>query len=330
MFEFKKYSKIPEASNLILSKIEESGIDTSDWVALEKIHGANYAFYVHNGIYKPACRSKFLDNPGEFYNSNLAVEKIIPNIIQLSDMFPDTTIRLCGELFGGRYPHPDVPKVPNVSRIQKGVWYSPDVWFYLFDIVINDKYIPHDEVVDIGKRIGIIVAEPLHRGSLRELMEVSEEFETTVPEMLGLPKIDDNLAEGLVIKPNNPTFFRSGKRVILKRKNPKFRERQAKRKERKPIKTIELLDQSAKEFYNKLSSYITEQRLDNMISHGETYKNFGAIQGAYVQDMLEELEQNEGITIHSLDKKDRKVIMKQIMKEVSNVIRPKLNELLEV
>ncbi len=67
-----------------------------------------------------------------------------------------------------------------------------------------------------------------------------------------------------------------------------------------------------------------------MISHGETYKNFGAIQGAYVQDMLEELEQDEGITIHSLDKKDRKVIMKQIMKEVSNVIRPKLNELLEV
>lgn len=32
----------------------------------------------------------------------------------------------------GIYPHPDVPKVPNVLHVQKGVFYSPTVQFDSF------------------------------------------------------------------------------------------------------------------------------------------------------------------------------------------------------
>lgn len=46
-----------------------------------------------------------------------------------------TIVKVYGELFGGCYPHKDVtPSKNKVKRIQKGVWYSPYVRFYAFDI----------------------------------------------------------------------------------------------------------------------------------------------------------------------------------------------------
>lgn len=38
--------------------------------------------------------------------------------------FPDAyVITIYGELFGGTYPHPDVPRDPNVSiHVQKGIF----------------------------------------------------------------------------------------------------------------------------------------------------------------------------------------------------------------
>ena len=46
-------------------------------------------------------------------------------------------VLLFGELCGGRYPHPDVPPDPRVEAVQTGVWYSPTVEFYAFDIALE-------------------------------------------------------------------------------------------------------------------------------------------------------------------------------------------------
>lgn len=39
-----------------------------------------------------------------------------------------------GELFGGKYPHPDVAAHPDVRPIQSGVYYCPDLRFAAFDV----------------------------------------------------------------------------------------------------------------------------------------------------------------------------------------------------
>ena len=38
-----------------------------------------------------------------------------------------------GELFGGGYPHPDFPFVPE-ELVQTGIYYCPGLEFYAFDI----------------------------------------------------------------------------------------------------------------------------------------------------------------------------------------------------
>lgn len=325
---FKKYNKIIYADAYVIEKIVSSGIDINDWVALEKVHGANFSFFIEDGVYKPACRSRFLDNPGEFYSSNRAIEHTLPQLLRVMELLDDKKVRLAGELFGGTYPKAE--KVRAASRVQKGVFYHPDNLFYLFDIAIDDKWLPHDEVVDIGHECGFIVADPLSRGRLLDLINLNVEFQTTLPGRFGLPEIEDNIAEGYVFKPNVPAFFRSGKRVILKVKNERFREKQRKKKDRKPVPTIEMLDDDVKALYSKLNEYVTEQRLDNLLSHGYKYDNFGKAQGAFVSDMLEEAKNDEGITINDLNKKERKIVMKQIMRDVANLMRPRVNEIIGV
>jgi hypothetical protein len=46
-------------------------------------------------------------------------------------------VLLFGELCGGRYPHPDVEPDARVEAVQTGVYYSPTIEFYAFDIALE-------------------------------------------------------------------------------------------------------------------------------------------------------------------------------------------------
>ena len=47
-----------------------------------------------------------------------------------------------GELFGGYYPDKSVPKVQDATRLQQGVFYSPDNDFCAFDLrIYNGSYL---------------------------------------------------------------------------------------------------------------------------------------------------------------------------------------------
>lgn len=45
-------------------------------------------------------------------------------------------VLLFGELCGGRYPHPEVQPDTRVEAVQTGVYYSPTIEFYAFDIAL--------------------------------------------------------------------------------------------------------------------------------------------------------------------------------------------------
>ena len=70
-------------------------------------------------------------------------------------------------------------------------------------------------------------AQALHVGSLDDAMAYSLDFNSTIPARLGLPQLEDNLAEGVVIKPTRAFTIETPKgpiRPILKRKHPQFAE----------------------------------------------------------------------------------------------------------
>lgn len=54
-----------------------------------------------------------------------------------ADEYGVDEVLLFGELCGGRYPHPDVPPDPRVEAVQTGVYYSPTIEFYAFDIALQ-------------------------------------------------------------------------------------------------------------------------------------------------------------------------------------------------
>lgn len=173
--------------------------------------------------------------PGErFFDYQRVLDKYSERVLKAFSIVhaarPEiVSISLFGELFGGAYPLPDVPKNPKVQMpVQKGVWYSPDIDFYAFDIKMhpNAGYMLFDKASAIFAECGFFHAQPIIRGAFEEVMAFDvEPFETTIPTLLGLPKIEKNFAEGIVLKPTTGGHTRVFSRVILKKKHSSFVEK---------------------------------------------------------------------------------------------------------
>jgi len=108
-------------------------------------------------------------------------------------------------------------------RIQKGVFYSPKNDFYAFDIRINqEEYLNVEEANEYFKTIGLFYAKTLFKGSFEACLEHSNDFNSKIPKWLGLPEIEKNICEGVIIKPVKSRYFNNGARVIFKNKNEKW------------------------------------------------------------------------------------------------------------
>lgn len=58
------------------------------------------------------------------------------------------------------------------------------------------------------------------------MFAIKSEIDSTIPELLGLPKLDKNIIEGFVIRPNkNLSTAQFNQRVIIKKKNQEFLEK---------------------------------------------------------------------------------------------------------
>ena len=324
--EFEKYPKIHNVSDKLLMRYQCSKIDTRDWVALEKIHGANMSFTLADGRIIPARRNAFIGDDRSFMTAGLCIDGVIEKIRNNRKLFGSDIVRLYGELCGGLYPEPSVLNFKDLSPVQREVYYSPIHHFVLFDVKVNDKFLPHDEVAEIGTLLNLHIAPIIAEGPLEELLEISPVFHTKFPETIGLPPIENNYAEGLVLKPRVPIFYKGGDRVIIKHKNPAFAEKKARKKRvPQPIN----LSEDATKVLNTLSKYVTEQRLNNILSHGDNYSNFGELQGAYMRDLLEEAFAEEGITPKQLDSKERKRVSKILFRSIADVIRPRVHEIFQ-
>ena len=103
-----------------------------------------------------------------------------------------------GELFGGEYPHPNVPKIvchfqtiihnyqSELQAVQTGIYYCPSLEFYAFDVAIQTKgaerdYLDYDAAIALFKEAKLFYAEPLFTGSYEECLEFPIKFKTTIP-----------------------------------------------------------------------------------------------------------------------------------------------------
>jgi len=330
----KGFIKFPSITNLhsekMINHIILNGFAVKDieWCVLLKVHGANFSSWMDSEGFRFGRREGFLeerkDGRSPRWNFGGADEVIDKLKQRMPVVYEGGQLVFYGELIGGSYNHPEVERVPNAKRIQKGVDYCPHNDFFLFDITQDGQFQDHDTIVKVGKELGIPYAYYLHRGAFEECIQYSNEFSDPLHKLWGLPEVADNICEGVIVKPVKPLFFSDGSRVILKNKNERFSE---KTRTPKPLPICDVPDEYL-ELTSDLCSLVTENRLRNILSHGievKDHKGFGPLLGALVVDVLSEFEVN----LDKFEAPIQKVIKKQLQSESSNLIRKHFINILE-
>jgi Rnl2 family RNA ligase len=234
-------------------------------------------------------------------------------------------VHIYGELFGGCYPHPDVPKCPGIEPVQMGIWYAPDLHFMGFDVASEiggtRKFLQYDSAREVCEACSLLFAAPLFRGTLAECLDFPIEFETTIPTRFGLPPLsasvaseERNLAEGVVVRPHmEPTVnctagVRAGKesiRGIFKRKIPQFSEKRYQNDDWKQSKgggggNVTVTDEEITSM--EIAACVTAQRLANVLSKiGRVDPKNKEACRALLQDFREDVKE-------ALEDKDRQAL----------------------
>jgi Rnl2 family RNA ligase len=226
-----KYESIESVDNSCIVSLLHA-VDTAhhgvEWVATEKVHGANFAFETDGEFVEYASRVQKIGANADFYNALSTMPKYHPFVLEAFRLakvrWPDVQrLVIYGEYFGGYYPG---HKTPGLKKVQGGVAYSPDHHFYAFDVFSDSTgYLNFDESREILLSAGFpLVMAALMRGKLNEVLAFDVEvLRTQVPALLGLPPIDEfQVAEGIVLRPVESIGLIKGKRAILKKKARAF------------------------------------------------------------------------------------------------------------
>lgn len=209
-----------------------SAADNGAWIAQEKIHGAQLVVGVSARETRIGKRKAWLEESDGFFGWQLLradLSRIARAVFEALRVDGGRELHLYGELFGGSYPHPSVDAIPGLSPVQTGIWYAPDIRWAPFDAVIvtpgdaaSADFADAAELAAAVAAAGAITPPVLARGKKTDVSATPHRFRTRVPDLLGLPPLEKNFAEGLVLKPAGRTLA-SG-RAVTKRKIEEFDE----------------------------------------------------------------------------------------------------------
>jgi len=340
---FRRYTSITgPTSTLIMEQFMNEGWtdDNHRWVATEKVHGANLSFCTDGTSITCSKRTSQL-SPGEkFCDWELLLERVKPKVLHLFELMqpkhPSAIITLDGEIFGGIYPHKEVPKDPAVTiHVQKGVYYCPDIKFYAFDIwAMGHSFLPYYDFERYCTEAGIFYAEPLMTGTFKELIDFPVDTHiTTLPAKFGLPPIENNIAEGIVLKPVTGGTTSKGSRVVLKVKSEPFKEVSGMNMIGKKLHEPKQGPPVAEHLYQhcqQLKCYVTENRLRNVLSKIGEVKGSerGKLIGMLAKDALTDY-QDDTPAFGELKKEEQKIITGRLSNYATQVVYEHFSDILQ-
>lgn len=281
---FEKYNSLENHyRSKFLDKVDLIVPCNEEWIATEKVHGANFSIWFDGEDLKFAKRTGFIEEGDKFYNYREAMANQLLEDIEAMYMSLDESLRLSfgetmvidGELYG--------------CGVQRGVEYCEDQRFIAFGVRIGEETIPTGSAISMMENFNIPTVPVLRKGSMRELIEVDNVFDSVVAKNNGIEK-SPNIAEGFCISPANVFhYLPSGSACVIKSKNDKFSESAPKAKQ--PKTKVKLTDDQ-EVIISELSRHITDNRLRNVISKigTPTPKEFGKVMGFLVRDCIEEYD----------------------------------------
>lgn len=302
--EFHKFSSLENTYRQnIVDKIVYEGKNTGMWLVTEKLHGANFSFWCDGNEVKVASRTQFVD--GTFFNCQKVINKHSDDILKFHNKtFPvGTVVSIYGELYG--------------KGVQKEIEYG-ELRFSAFDVRVNGEPLHKVAAIAMIEQIGIKFSPIIHSGSFEECIQINNTFRSkeTPEDFEG-----DNYAEGLVIEPFIPARFNNDNRIYLKNKSEKFTEKKTKTAK---IPTNMTMPDEVTALLNDVSEYITENRVNNVISKiGKvTNKDFAKVAGLLVQDAVEDYEKDTENDLKHMVEDHWKKFAAALNREALTVARP--------
>lgn len=327
---FKKYPSLENHTNSkFIEKCYEAvmhagGKAIVQFVAREKIHGTNFSVIITPDTIQAAKRSGPIKELEKFFGYEDLMADLNDVFVGIQNLIKDRieagedwkSIQIFGEFAGG--------------GIQKEVDYG-DKSFYVFDVLldapgagISNGWMKDTDVESFCDAHGLKIAPLIARGTIDELLKLPVEFNTIVPTLTWSnmyavhpqPKPTDNVAEGLVIKPNEPLWLPNGSRLAIKYKTDAFKEKGKGQTPKIPVP----LSESDLTLLTQFSEYSTAARVRNVCSHiGEIdSKQFGKVLGLTIKDILEEAAR-EGVRLEKAEAPSK--IKGELQKIVSANIR---------
>ena len=303
------------------------------WVVQEKVHGTNTSFLCDGNDVKFAKRTSILGDDEKFYDYQEIWEEYRDKVMSLYHrvcQFHEgvESISVFGELCGGVYPHPDVQRIGRLTLIQKGVFYTPGHEFYGFDIYVFTKdegyYLSVDETNALLEAERFFYARSIFTGSLDDCLKHPNQFQSKIAEWLGLPAIDDNICEGIVIRPVTPYYLRTGSRVLIKSKNEKFAEKKSSKRRNMQLEQQVEYSKELAELLGLLDPFVNENRLANVVSHiGELKipRDLGKLIKEMSYDVVEDFLKEHSALYNVIDKSEVKIFNKELNKMVSALVK---------
>ena len=321
----KEFTKFPSLENTYRQKEIDKIVmmEIKDqWVVTEKVHGANFSFWVYKNVetkeidIKCAKRSGWIEEDEKFFNYKSVLEKYRPMLEKLRGDVLDNFV-IYGELFGG--------------NIQSGMCYSLEQDFVAFDMRwINEDGslgLPLDKLTMLTLKDDYnLPVTPLIGvyDTFEEALAVEESFTSKLIRQDFDGEEEHKETEGIVIEPNNAVYEPNGSRVYLKKKTKRFLEKGGKPniKHKVPM----LLQESVQLKLDEALLFLNNNRFDSVVSKiGEvSIKDIGKVMGLLTQDIVVDMEKDleQSVDLWFETKGEKQLFMKNLQKVVQDFVKP--------
>ncbi|AVL94635.1 RNA ligase 2 [Moumouvirus australiensis] len=320
---FQKFFSIENPKKRIVKTFIKNNFtdNKNEWVVLEKIHGANFSF-ITDGENIYAAKRTAIISPGEyFFNYEIIVEKYKADILEIykkiNSDFPNImSIQIFGELFGGLYPNYNYE---DVKPVQKGIYYNPNVDFMVFDIKINfttndfqirndkSEFLSHDEVLFYLSSTNFKHVPIITKDNFNNIINLDPVFFTKVPNIYGLPHVDNNYAEGYIFKLNTRHSCDVVRPILKSKNNTLFGEIHDQKE-----KFLVNCSSSFNIFVEEIKNYLTKNRYDGIIGKIGPDNKIPKIIGCFIADALKDYESSLDYEKTTYYKKSRKNIFNDL------------------
>lgn len=242
------FAKYPEIE--LLHRVPDI-MQEPEVVVTEKLHGTNTRFGWVDGRFRVGGRNEEFDletsapSSGYGFVGWVRTTDLVRRVKELAE-FLNAEVIFYGEWFG--------------PGVQKGVVYAQDKQLRIFDVCINDDLVGWDEVVQFTERVGLKTVPLLYRGKPdREVLDGKQTIPSAIAYENGVGS-EENIGEGVVVKPSrmHRNFYNDW--VIAKHKSPKFSERKSLSEGKPKLATPESATAFVEEFF-------TLQRLEHVLTN---------------------------------------------------------------